>query len=159
MRMKKNKNGFTLVELLAVIVILAVIILIASGNVLSQMDRGRKNALAAEGNTLIKESAIPAYQLAILDGRVTTGSACFSLEYLYQEGYFSKGKKDGYSGSVLVQPDAEGKVVSYTFWISNSSYVVTGATGTTGKDAVAGTSASTNCGGASVGTSFKGRGE
>lgn len=149
MNIRKNKNGFTLVELLAVIVILAVIILIASNSVLSQMDKARKNALAIEGNTLIN-SAKNAYQSAILEGKVTTGSACFSLEYLYKEGLFSKGKqKDNYTGSVLVAPDSSGKIVTYTFWISNGSYIVSGETGTTGSGASNGTSASENCGSAS----------
>ncbi len=146
MNVRKNKNGFTLVELLAVIVILAVIILIASNSVLSQMDKARKNALAIEGNTLIN-SAKNAYQSAILEGSITTGSACFSLEYLYKEGLFSKGKdKDGYTGSVLVSPDGSGKIVTYKFWISNGSYVVSGETGTTGSGATNGTSASEDCG-------------
>lgn len=148
MNIKKNKNGFTLVELLAVIVILAVIILIASNSVLSQMDRARKNALAIEGNTLIN-SAKNAYQSAILEGKITTGSACFPLEYLYKEGLFSKGKKDNYTGSVLVAPDSSGKIVTYTFWISNGSYIVSGETGTNGSGASNGTSASENCGNAS----------
>lgn len=145
MRISKNRNGFTLVELLAVIVILAVIILIASSNVLSQMDKARKNALAIEGNTLIN-SAKNAYQNGILEGSITTGSACFSLEYLYKEGLFSKGAKDHYTGSVLVKPESSGKVVTYTYWISNGSYVVSGDTGTTGSGATNGTSASANCG-------------
>ena len=43
-----NKKGFTLVELLAVIVILAVIILIAITAVLPQMDKARRNSFADE---------------------------------------------------------------------------------------------------------------
>ena len=43
-----NKKGFTLVELLAVIVILAVIILIAINAVLPQMEKARKNSFADE---------------------------------------------------------------------------------------------------------------
>lgn len=144
MKMLKNKSGFTLVELLAVIVILAVIILIASSNVLAQMDKARKNALAIEGNTLIN-SAKNAYQNGILEGSITTGQACFSLEYLYREGLFSKGSKDQYTGSVLVKPDGSGKVVTYTFWISNGSYMVTGETGTTGSGATNASSASSTC--------------
>ncbi len=145
MNILKNRKGFTLVELLAVIVILAVIILIASNSVLSQMDKARKNALAIEGNTLIN-SAKNAYQSAILEGQITTGSACFSLEYLYKEGLFSKGSSEHYTGSVLGAPDSTGKIVNYTFWISNGSFVVSGETGTTGTGAVSGSNASTTCG-------------
>lgn len=144
MNLRKNKKGFTLVELLAVIVILAVVILIASNSVLSQMDRARKNVLASEGNILI-ESAKNAYQFGVLEGGIKNGSACFSLEYLYKSGLYSKGKeKDGYTGSVLVKP--EGNIVTYTYWISNGTFVVSGETGTNGNGAVSGTSASENCG-------------
>ncbi len=140
-----NKKGFTLVELLAVIVILAVIILIATNSVLSQMDTARKNALAIEGNTLIN-AAKNAYQSAILEGDITTGAACFDLQYLYKEGLFSKGSTDKYTGSVLVSPDSTGKKVTYKFWISNGSFVIDGKdAGATGKEATNGTSASTTC--------------
>ena len=147
----KNNTGFTLVELLAVIVILAVIILIASSNVGTIMTNARKNALAMEGNTLIN-SAKQAYQIAILNGKVTgTDSVCFSLEDLKNNGYFEK-SDDKYKGSVLISPDSAGKVISYTFWISNGSYYVTGPTGTTGSAAepvntAENKDASVNCGG------------
>lgn len=141
----KNKKGFTLVELLAVIVILAVIILIASSNVGGIMNDARKNALAIEGNRLI-DAAKNAYQMDVLNGNVTTGSKCYDLQFLYDEGLFSKGSKDKYTGSVSVSPDSDGKIITYTFWISNGSFVITGPTGTTGKAATNGTEASKCCG-------------
>lgn len=54
--MKKtfNKKGFTLVELLAVIVILAVIVLIAMNAVIPQMEKARKNAFLTEVETFGK---------------------------------------------------------------------------------------------------------
>lgn len=149
----KKKNGFTLVELLAVIVVLAVIILIASSSVGTAIISARKSALAIEGNELIN-SAKNAYQMEVLEGNITNGSACFSLEYLFKEGYYSKSAANKYTGSVLVAPDASGKNITYTFWISNGSYMVTGETGTTGKNATNDTTASTNCGSATNVTSF-----
>lgn len=144
--MIKNKKGFTLIELLAVIVVLAILILLASNNYLSQLDRARKNALAIEGNTLIN-AAKQAYETAILESRITSGSACFSLEYLYQEGIYSKGSKNNYTGSVLVSFDD--KIPTYTFWISNGTFVIQGGTGETGtNNATKGASASNNCDGA-----------
>ena len=142
----KNKKGCTLVELLAVIVILAVIILIASTNVGTMMTTARKNTLAIEGNELIN-AAKNAYQMDILDGTVTgTTAKCYSLKSLHDDyGFFSKGPNDKYTGSVYVSPDADGKVVTYTFWISNGSYRVVGETGATGKNAVNATSASETC--------------
>ncbi len=150
--MKRNKNGFTLVELLAVIVILAVIILIATNNVGEAMTKARKNALAIEGNSAVK-GAKEAYQIAILEGDITTGAACFSLSYLYNKGYFDKGSgtgegNDNYTGSVLVQPDAGKATYTYKFWLSNGSYVFNGVSyGSNGTSATEGTTASPNCGG------------
>ena len=129
MNIIENKKGFTLIELLAVIVILSIIILIAAQNVGGMTTTARKNVLASEGNILV-DTAKTAYQLAVLDGSVTTGSACFSLAYLFNQGLFDKGPTSSpkYTGSVLVTPANGGKSYSYTFWISNSSY----ATPTTG---------------------------
>lgn len=140
-----NKKGFTLIELLAVIVILAVIILIAASNIGGMTTTARKNVLAVEGNTMVDVSKT-AYQLAVLEGDITTGSACFSLAYLYNQNYFDKGAKDGYTGSVLVT-ESDGKY-TYNFWISNGSYLLDGVeSGATGKKATDGDKASENCGG------------
>lgn len=147
--MKKKNTGFTLIEMLAVIVVLAILILLTTSSVVPLVTTARKNALGIEGNKLI-EAGKSAYQMAILDGKVTNGSACFSLEYLFNQQYFPKGPSDKYSGSVLVAVDSN-KKVSYTFWISNGSYVFdnakSGTVGSAGKD---GAKASENCGGASV---------
>ncbi len=140
----KNKKGFTLVELLAVIVILAVIIVIASSSVGGLMTEARKNALAIEGNELVN-AAKNAYQLAILNGEVGSGDACFSLEYLYKKDYFSKGSDNKYKGSALVQKNADG-IVKYSFWITNGSYVVAGESGATGKNGVSGDDVNVFCG-------------
>ncbi len=145
--MKLNRKGFTLIELLAVIVILAIIIVIASSNVGGLMTTARKNALATEGNSAIKGAQL-AYQSAILNEGIT-GGACFSLKYLYDKGYYTKGGTgSGYTGSVLVSPDANGLNYTYTFWISNGNYVISKAAfGAKGDTASTGTSASADCGG------------
>ena len=52
--MNINKKGFTLVELLAVIVILAVLILLALPAVLRTMERARDRAFITEANTIIR---------------------------------------------------------------------------------------------------------
>lgn len=122
-----NKKGFTLIELLAVIVILAVIILIAASNIGAMTSKAKKSVLAVEGNTLV-DAAKTAYQMGILDGEIANASksACFSLTYLNSEGYFDKGSKEGYNGSVLVTASDDAKTYSYKFWISDKSYSFTG---------------------------------
>ena len=57
---KQKKNGFTLVELLAVIVILAVILVIAVPSIMSTITESRNGALASSAK-LIASSAETAY--------------------------------------------------------------------------------------------------
>lgn len=148
MRAIKNKKGFTLIELLAVIVILSIIILIAAQNIGGMTETARKNVLAIEGNDMVN-AAKTAYQLAVLEEGIT-GSACFSMKYIYDHGLFEKGSgDDNYHGSVLIEPDSTGLHYTYTFWISNGKYS-TGANGVkvggTGKSFTKSTSeASSNC--------------
>ncbi len=118
----RNTKGFTLVELLAVIVILAVVMTIAVSMVGPLMTRARKGALGEEGLSLI-DKAKDAYQLEQMkpSGAVkSTSSVCFSLAWLYNNDYFEKGADNGYTGSVLVK--YENKRYTYTFWISNGVY-------------------------------------
>lgn len=148
MNIINEKKGFTLVELLAVIVVLAIVILIASSSVGTAMTKARKSALAIEGSELIN-AAKNAYQFGIIDNSVGSGAACYSLEYLFKEGYFSKGSdKDNYVGSVLVKPN--GNSVEYKFWISNGSFVFANAEGGVSGEAaqVSPDAASKDCGGA-----------
>lgn len=49
-----NRKGFTLVELLSVIVILSVIVLIATNAVVPMADSAKKQVLAMEANSLVK---------------------------------------------------------------------------------------------------------
>jgi type IV pilus assembly protein PilA len=161
MNFKKDTKGFTLIELLAVIVILAIIILVATSNVGGITQTARKNVLAVEGASAI-DGAKEAYQLAVLEGNVTTGDACFSLKYLYDEGYYSKGSgTDKYKGSVLVST-TDGKVYTYKYWISDQNYTISNAS-TSDKasdvakkysDSTDGGDASETCGGATTATMF-----
>ena len=120
-----NKKGFTLVELLAVIVILAVVMLIAVTAVGPLMARARKSALGTEGIGAVN-AAKSAYQAEQLKGTSSkikaTSSVCFDLKWLCNNNYFEKGcGSDGYTGSVLVSYNS-GKT-TYKFWISNGTYV------------------------------------
>lgn len=144
--MKLNNKGFTLAELLAVIVVLAIIVLIATNSIGGTLVRVRKSALATEGNSAV-QGAQEAYQLSVLTGEVTNNGACYSLKYLFDHEFFTKGSgTDSYTGSVLVLPNATGGF-SYKFWISNGSYVLTNLPfGSNGESATDGASASTNCG-------------
>ncbi len=149
MNKMEEKKGFTLIELLAVIVVLAIIMLIAATNVGGLMTKARINALMVEGEEAVNAAKL-AYQMSILDGNITSGSACFSVNYLYTQNYFSKGSGSGgdnYTGSVLVEE--ENGAYNYKFWISNGTYKFENSTFGSSKSAEAtkGATASDSCGG------------
>ena len=113
--MKKEK-GFTLVELLAVIVILAVLVLLAVPSVIKMLDNTRKNAFEVEAENIIK-GAKNAYALNALNGITKT---CYDIEELSD--YLDK-NLEGYTGSVLV--DTENNIE--TIWLGNEDYKINGS--------------------------------
>lgn len=99
----KNKNGFTLVELLAVIVILAVIMLVAVTSIGPMMEKSRKSSLGTEGLALIN-AADSAYRAEGLKGPgaeyTSTSSVCYSLKYLCEKDIL---KRDAEMMDTMVQ--------------------------------------------------------
>ena len=127
----KNKKGFTLVELLAVIVILATIMLIGGLVVLPMIKKSKIETLGVEGLSTI-DSAKKLYTSEMFKNTdealfYSTDSVCVDIEYLYQQGYFDKGEKDKYTGSVYAKHKLDDSY-EYYFWISDGTYVYTGAT-------------------------------
>ena len=120
----KNTKGFTLVELLAVIVVLAVIILIAMPAVMNSMEKARRNAFAVEANELVK-IAQTAYSDLMMKN-LTGNSYCFSYQYLKDAGFLEKNDTN-YSGSVSVNIDSNGKA-SYKIWLTNKNFMIDGKT-------------------------------
>ncbi len=133
---KINRKGFTLVELLSVIVILSVVVLIATNAVIPMMSGAKKQVLATEANIMY-----PAAQsLYLEDGG--TGSKCYTYEDLISSGKISK-NDEAYTGSFLVE--SSGKV---TIWLSNGTNMIDGKNPDVTSDDVIDSSeeASTVCG-------------
>lgn len=83
--MKKNDRGFTLVELMAVIVVLAIIALIASPMVMNTINNSKKKLSSEQIKTL--EEAARLY--AIKNGPDTC--ECVTIATLQSEGYLEEG--------------------------------------------------------------------
>lgn len=115
--MRKNQKGFTLVELLAVIVILAVIILIAVNAVLPQMRKARKNSFVDEAINFAK-AAETAYVSDSLQG---AGKTCYNISELKGQ-YVSKNDND-YAGKVVLTINGEDISKTVTMTDGKNFYV------------------------------------
>ena len=121
-----NKKGFTLVELSAVIVVLAIIILVAMPNVMSAMEKARKNAFYSEATEICKiaQSAYSGEAMAGTSGYGGGQTKCIKLTELNTMGYMDKNLKD-YKGAVQIS--FTGDKATTKIWISNKSFRYNGA--------------------------------
>ena len=134
-----NKKGFTLVELLSVIVILSVIVLIATNAVVPMADSARKQVLAMEANTLVK-----AAQTLYVQNN-SGNSACYSYNELINSGLIEK-DDENYTGSISIEVGEDGNY-TYKIWLSNGQYMINGVSPDVTSDDVEASadSASTTC--------------
>ncbi len=115
--MKLNKKGFTLVELLAVIVILAVIMLVAVTAVGPAITNSKKGAFFS--SVAAMEDAAVLY--ATTEG--LTISTCVKDSTLVSKGYLNK-KDSNFTG--YVQITVSGNQYSYAITATNKEYSVSG---------------------------------
>lgn len=118
--MKKSQKGFTLVELLAVIVILAVIILIAVNAVLPQMQKARKKSFADEGLSFAK-----AAETAYVD-RQESGAKAFTVADL--KAHYVTKSDTNYKGCIVVNADADGNINGKTIYLASNKWMIVGKT-------------------------------
>mgnify|MGYP000776451270 CR=1 FL=1 len=123
-----NLRGFTLVELLAVIVVLAIVMLIALQAVLPSMERARRQTFAIEANGAI-DAANTYFMSSMLTGgsgfpATEGGTSCVTIAKLYEEGFTELG--NNYSGKVIVQK--KGNIhLYYVFLEKDDTWMVNGA--------------------------------
>ena len=111
--MKLNKKGFTLVELLAVIVVLAVIMVIAIPTVIDSMNSAKKSSFAMYGQKMLN-AAMSKVQGDALDGKSA------QPVYKFKELVASSGQYKGY-----VSYDSSTN--TYTVYFYNTDYMAKGA--------------------------------
>lgn len=112
--LKENNKGFTLVELLAVIVVLAVIMIIAIPNVMKSMESARKGTFKIYSQKVLNK-AEEVYNTDILLNNA--GKTCYTLSDL---GIESTGN---YRGKVTVTI-AEDQSAKFYLYLSDNSYSV-----------------------------------
>ena len=147
--MKKSK-GFTLVELLAVIVILAVLVLVATPAVTSIMQRSQQNSFKNEVLNMVKEfntafteksgkkieskttlTAADAAKTAVYNVKTTGTSAgsykylCMTLKDLVDEQYVKKDLGESYGGYIQMWVPNTGEPIVFIN-VTNSAFYLQG---------------------------------
>ena len=84
---KLNKKGFTLVELLAVIVVLALLMVVAASSIGSALDNSKKSALKTQAQKVLTTAAQDAISAQLLDGTTTYISPVESGKLIEQGDY------------------------------------------------------------------------
>lgn len=132
MRLKGNKNGFTLVELLAVIVVLAIIMIIAIPAVVESMNNAKKGsfkiyaqrALGNAESTFQSEDLLGTLPSSNTDAnkkKINDTCYCYSLAGV---GLTSSGNFKGY---VTVSLDAK-REATYRVTLTDNSYYTSNST-------------------------------
>lgn len=101
MKKTMNKKGFTLVELLAVIVILAVIILVAMNAVIPQMQEARKGSFKTEVETYAKAAETYFTAQSLSNPNVLTSGDCVTVTELNTN--YVKKSDANYKGNACVK--------------------------------------------------------
>lgn len=121
-----NKKGFTLVELLAVIIVLAILVLLALPRVMSLMERSRVSSFAVEANEIAK-AAQNAYGSKVLTEEEVGHPVCFTVAELVNGGYLDAEKNDvkGAIAIDLVQENnsSDHNEIVYTYLSKENYYV------------------------------------
>ncbi len=121
---KRKKNGFTLVELLAVIVILAVVILIAVTAVIPRMNNAKKKALVDEALMYLKA----AKESIVFDA--DQSPSCINVSNLNEK--YIKKSSDSYTG--VVKNEYINGELSQTINLTNGNLYIVGTDNLTSSD-------------------------
>ena len=124
-----DKRGFTLVELLAVIVVLAIVMLLAVQAVLPQMTIARKNSFAIEANGAIEAATSYVVTKALTENLIVPSDSkglCVKVETL-ADGFY-KADTSRYWGYVIITQKESGSNTNYLYkvYLQNGQYMANG---------------------------------
>jgi len=129
------KKGFTLVELLAVIVILAILMVSAGAGVMATMNNSKINtfknealAAATAASNMYSEISYngqSSVDYFVQDKDSNYSAMCVTLAGLVNNGYLDK-DIGTYSGVILVEVPFDGSTPKYMIWMHNSHYGING---------------------------------
>ena len=107
---KLNKKGFTLVELLAVIVVLAIIMVLTLPTVMNSLSSARQSSFLLYASRML-DTAADKYQSDVL---LNGGKKCYTISDLNAE------NTSNYKGKVLVSNDG----TTYTIQMYDANYQI-----------------------------------
>ncbi len=120
-----KRNGFTMIELLVVIGIIALLAVFLVPNLLGAKDRAKETAVKGVMHSL--QLAIEAYELENLtyplDNNVPVESLCNN--YLMAGGYIASVPKNPFTGQEYKDADVAGKII-YDYDNASGKYTLTG---------------------------------
>ena len=136
-KINNNRKGFTLVELLAVIVILAILMVAAGAAVMSTMNNAKVNTfknealsainMATNMYTEISMSPDDAGTYLVNSGDSKYKGMCVTLQGLVENGYLEKDLHDGTTyGTIIVEVPFDGGATKYSIWTSDGTYGIQG---------------------------------
>lgn len=129
--MKNNKKGFTLVELLSVLILLVVIITIATINFVPTFDKGKKKALVDEAmvfsqgalNKYADDRMNKTYSSDMFSNK-NSGKKCYSIRSLIGR-YVSKDSKK-YKGSIEICT-SDTCLYKTKLWLTDGEFYINGS--------------------------------
>lgn len=134
-KINNNRKGFTLVELLAVIVILAILMVAAGAAVMSTMNNAKVNTFKNEALSAINMATNMYTEISMSDaGTYLVNSEdskykgmCVTLQGLVNNGYLDKDLHDGtIYGTIIVEVPFDGGATKYSIWTSDGTYGIQG---------------------------------
>ncbi len=132
MNIKSKSKGFTLMELIVVIVILALLILMAGPQILKLMEQNKQGTFRNDVQEMVKtaenafttKSLKPNSGIKIVNGRKYL---CMSLEQLKSEGFLNKELNDSsdnplWMGWIEISVPTGNGETTYTLTVTNGEY-------------------------------------